>query len=169
MYGERGILKSFQKFDGTPINEVSQYVEEWLIKYPKGKVAVGTDSLRIKKKIGYATAIAFFYPSDVEEGSFGKGAHVIYCKVTTRNKLEFWTRLWTEMEHTREVSESLLELPIIDIKANLEVHIDINPNDKWDSYRLYKAGVGYFKGMGYNVVAKPDGWVAKCAADRIVR
>lgn len=164
----------FKKVSNTEkIEDIKTYLKEFLKVNSKAKIAVGSDSLRHRGRTVYATIIALFYPSVGENGviEFHKGAHLIYVKKIITGKMDLWTRLWNEVEMTREVAEFIDQEVLENTKweKEVEIHLDINPDVQWESNKLFASAVGLFEGMGYPVMVKPDGWVASCAADNLVR
>ena len=115
-----------------------------------------------------------FYPSVGEHGEivYHKGAHLIYHKKVIKGKrMSMWDRLWKEIEMSMEVASFIEEAVYENKKFEkfTEIHLDINPDEKWESNKLLSAGVGMLAGMGYKVLVKPDSWVAMCCADMLVR
>lgn len=51
-----------------------------------------------------------------------------------------------------------------------EIHLDINPDERFNSHAALSQAVGYIRGMcGLIAVVKPDAFAAQYAADRFVR
>jgi hypothetical protein len=75
------------------------------------------------------------------------------------------TRLMTEVY---KVSELYLKLAEVLEDREVEVHLDINPNDHHASSNVVTQAIGYIKGT-CNVVplVKPDAFAASYAADRM--
>jgi predicted RNase H-related nuclease YkuK (DUF458 family) len=73
-------------------------------------------------------------------------------------------RLMTEVYKT---SELYLKLAEVLEGRQVEVHLDINPNDQYGSSCVVQQAIGYIKGT-CNVVpfVKPNAWAASYAADR---
>ena len=147
-------FKNFQTSE--EVGELREYITQWFIKNPDGKIAIGTDSQRKKKYLIYVTVIALFYP-------YNKGAHLIYFRTRFKvRKIDLWSRLWEEVELTRLIGEHIK--PIIG-NRELEVHVDLNPDANYESNKLLNAAVGYLKAFDFVVIAKPDGCIASTAAD----
>lgn len=159
------IFKNFNSSNKIDKDYV-EYVADWLQKRPGAKVAVGTDSkTRSKKgkKTIFVTAIVMYIPGP---DGFNAGAHVIYTETTKKRIYEnLFEKLWTELDMTKVVAERLKD-EIEDI--NIEVHVDVNPNEAEGSYVAYPAAIGMFTGMGYKVLAKPYAPAASCAGDYMV-
>ena len=168
----------FRKFSNfQEIENVHEYINIFLQKNPKTKIAVGSDSLRHKKWTTYVTVIALFYPTYLGKDKngediiiFHKGAHLLYFKKKIKEKPDLWTRLWTEVDMTQKVANKLEKIIFHtniekSARRNVEIHLDINSNVDYKSNKLFNAAVGMFKGQGFVVKAKPDSWVASSAAD----
>lgn len=135
---------------------LKQYVENWCVENNSLKIAVGTDShLKKNGKTVFVTAVIMYHSNN-------KGCHVIYSKDIVNKKFQnLFNKLWSELTYTKSVAENLIEINDIE----LEIHIDINENESEGSYIAYPSAVGMFKGMGYNVLAKPNAPAASTAGD----
>jgi predicted RNase H-related nuclease YkuK (DUF458 family) len=51
----------------------------------------------------------------------------------------------------------------------VEIHVDINPRDKFKSNVAYKAAMGILTGSGFSTKAKNKSFAASCAADYLMR
>ena len=187
-------MEGFKLFGGTQIEDVGQYVLDYVIKYPDTMVFIGTDSTQLRKQTLYATAVVLYHP--------GSGAHIIYKRTRLSKVKDLFTRLWKEVELTREVAEyvnstitgtytfewnkdtlreykNMLRMPSDDelreanIKLQSEklifVDLDFNPSENHKSNVVHDAGVGTLKGLGYRVRTKPTAYAATCAADLVCK
>jgi len=105
----------------------------------------------------------------------GKGVHVVYKKVSLRRIRDLFTRLWTEVEYTREVAEyvhdsmnGIMESKNNDIKIPI-LHLDLNKSAKYKSNVVHDTAIGYLKGLGFEVHSKSDSWAATFCADMLVK
>lgn len=75
------------------------------------------------------------------------------------------TRLMTEVY---KISELYLQLAEVLEDREVEVHLDINPDEQYGSSCVIQQAVGYIKGV-CNVIpmVKPDAFAASYAADRL--
>jgi predicted RNase H-related nuclease YkuK (DUF458 family) len=153
-------MKKFQNRDGDKIDNVYDYVKNWLNKNEGTNIFIGCDSQETNNRITYVTTICLYQQ--------GRGAHVIYRKEyepkATRGKTNMHTRLWAEVTKSIEVAEMLK-----DLDKQITVHVDYNSKESEKSNQLYEAGIGYAKSMGYDAVGKPDAWAASSAADNYCR
>jgi len=154
----------FEKVNGTPINDVNQYVKDWVKKNPYGEVTIGCDSQEHSRYIRYSSVIVMHI---VDVSGRGHGAHVIsasFNDYTKSMKSDIYTKLWAEAEITIQTAQ-LLDGCVKDIK----IHLDYNSKEEEFSNVLYAAGLGYVKGMGYEAEGKPFAWAASNVADDICK
>lgn len=152
------IMNNFRLFGGKEIKNASDYVRDYIKKFPETKIIVGTDSEQYKTYTNYVTVIGMMRPR--------KGVHIIYKTEKLGKIKDIFTRLWNEVECSRLVADSLEEtINTNPEKKMVTVHIDINNKKNEKSNIVHDSAVGYLKGLGYPVEAKPDGWVATKAAD----
>lgn len=73
-------------------------------------------------------------------------------------------RLMTEVY---KISELYLKLQEVLYDRHVEVHLDLNPNEKYASSTVVQQAIGYIKGT-CNVIpmVKPNAWAASYCADR---
>lgn len=164
----------FKHFQTNEIVNVKEHVKNFLHNNPGTLVTVGSDSLSHKKWTVYGTIIAMFYPTyNGKTIEYHKGAHLIYTKKRVPKIKDLFTRLWNEIELTQKVADyvevNVFNTDLENNIRNLEIHIDINPNEDYKSNVLFKSAMGMFTSMGYEIKAKPESWVASTAADSIVK
>jgi predicted RNase H-related nuclease YkuK (DUF458 family) len=165
----------FKKFDTSEVIDLIPYLKNFLIKNPKSLMVVGSDSLKYKIWTTYSTIIALFYPKIIDKNTveYTSGAHLLYTKHRLTGKTDMWTRLWREVELTQLIADyievDVFNTDLLDTNRHVEIHVDLNPNEDYESNKIFKATMGMFKAMGYNTKAKPDSFVATCAADILVR
>jgi predicted RNase H-related nuclease YkuK (DUF458 family) len=166
----------FRKFDGTLIEDVNQYVQNWIKENPYGQLVVGCDSQEHSRDVKYAIVIVMHYK---DKYGAGRGAHVIQAitkepkpkkTYTVKNgKKEFDTstlqgKLWKEVEYTIQAA-NMLE----GCQKKIMIHLDYNSKETEGSHILYASGLGYAQGMGYKAVGKPDAWGSTHVADALCR
>lgn len=96
------------------------------------------------------------------------GGHVVYFTDKVPRIRDLFSKLWGEVERTKEFLEYLGE----DMKPFIEeVHLDLNsvPSPKNKSNMVHDSGVGLIGSMGYKSIGKPDSWAATYCADRILK
>ena len=146
------------KFD---IQHIKQYIEA---QGPDTRIYIGVDSERVKKGTewyaDYTAAIVVHINGNNGCKLFGEVTRERdYDRVNKPN-----TRLMTEVY---KVSELYLKLAEVLEGRQVEVHLDINPDEHYGSSCVISQAVGYIKGV-CNVVpfVKPDAFAASYAADR---
>ena len=144
------------------IEEVKQYINT---QTPETRIYIGVDSERIKiNRVWYAD-----YTAAIVVHIDGKHGCKLFGEVTRERDYDQKanrpnTRLMTEVF---KVSELYLKLADILENRLVEVHLDINPNDKHASSNVVSQAIGYIRGT-CNVIplVKPEAFAATYAADR---
>lgn len=131
------------------------------------KIYIGSDSLRFRKKdiwhAEYATVVVIHY-----DGCRG-------CKIFGRLESERDFDQRKDKPRMRLMNEAIktaqlyLELSDAIENRHVEIHLDINPDEKHGSSCVISEAVGYIKGM-CNVIpfVKPKAFAASIAADRLL-
>ena len=134
--------------------------EEWtfdqIINYLKkyDTVYIGCDSKYYSTATKFATAIAVYQNPCVtywfaKEKDFGMSREIPH-------------RLWAEVEKSIQIAHLIRkELPNI----NIEIHCDINSDEKYPSSKLNASAQGYITGCGFGYKNKPGAWCATGCAD----
>jgi len=154
----------FKKRGGEIIENVREYVSNWMKDNPYGNITIGCDSQEHAKFIKYAVTIVMRF---IDENGMSHGGHVIHSTIidTSKNmKSDIYTKLWAETEITMGVAKL-----IGDIGLPIKIHLDYNSDESKYSNVLYNAGIGYVKGMGYEAVGKPYAWAASHVADKFAK
>jgi len=142
------------------LDEENEWNFEDIIQYVKDfdTVYVGCDSKYYSSSTRFAVAIAVYHNPCVTYW---------YSKQRDANMTkEIPHRLWTEVEKSMEIATKIREkLP--DIK--IEVHCDINSDDKFPSSKLNQSAMGYVSGCGFVYKSKPYAWCATGCADTHTR
>ena len=145
------------------IDEVKQFIEK---QSPQTKIYIGGDSERFKiDKAWYAD-----YTLVVVVHVDGKHGCKIFGEVQRerdydQSKSKPRMRLMTEVY---KIADLYLKLADVLEDREVEVHLDINPNDEYGSSCVVQEAVGYIRGM-CNVVplVKPNAFAASYCADRL--
>lgn len=145
------------------IDEVKAFIDA---QSPETKIYIGADSVRFKKgKLWYADyTLAIVVHIDGCHGCkiFGEvQTEIDYDAKASRPS----TRLMNEVYKVAELFQKIQD--VIDDKE-VEIHLDINPDDRHTSSIVIQQAVGYVKGV-CNVVpmVKPKAFAASYAADRL--
>lgn len=145
------------------LQEVSKFINA---QSPDTKIYLGCDSERFRiNNVWYADYIlAIVVHIDGKHGCklFGE---VVRERDYDQRKDRPSTRLMTEVY---KVSELYLKLADVLDGRDVEVHLDINPDEDCGSSCVLNQAIGYIKGT-CNVVplVKPDAFAASYAADRL--
>lgn len=145
------------------LEEVSSFINS---QSPETKIYLGCDSERFRMNdVWYADYIlAIVVHIDGKHGCklFGE---VVRERDYDQRKDRPSTRLMTEVY---KVSELYLKLADVLDGRDVEVHLDINPDEDHGSSCVLNQAIGYIKGT-CNVVplVKPDAFAASYAADRL--
>jgi len=150
--------------DKMDLDYVRQYIRETS---QSTKIYIGSDSLRFRKKekwyAEYATVVVIHYDGCRGCKIFGQlDSEIDYDQKRDKPRM----RLMKEVIRTAEMYIKL-EDSILD--RHVEIHLDINPDQKYGSSCVISEAVGYIKGM-CNVVplVKPKAFAASIAADRLL-
>lgn len=151
----------FKLFGGQYIDDLLDYIEKYIEKYPDVEVFVGTDSNEIGRgRANFATTICFQHPRH--------GVHVIFKRDLQDNLKDLFSRMWAETIMSEEVAKFITPT-LLDIGKEVTVDCDIASDMDEGSHVAYQASLGYLRGQGYAARAKPDAWAATRAADLLCR
>ena len=158
-FAELNRKKMMKKLD---INQVAEFIRA---QTPETKIYLGCDSERVKIDgkwyADYILAIVVHINGNNGCKLFGE---VQRERDWDQKASRPSTRLMTEVY---KVSELYLKLEEVLDGREVEVHLDINPDEMYGSSCVISQAVGYIKGV-CNVIpfVKPDAFAASYAADR---
>ena len=138
--------------------ELTSYVADFLRIHPSAELLVGCDSQNHDGATHFAVVVGLHIP--------GRGARVLYARWATRLMYDICTRLLEEVRHSVEVAETIRTG--IDVKVSW-IDIDVNPDARYESNRIFSSAVGLVTGMGYRVRHKGDSPLMTHAADQLVK
>lgn len=128
----------------------------------RGKVVIGTDSMLTNNKFIFVNAICLI---GKESNHHGKFFFSRYASKDEANK-NLLVRLLKETTDSIELANKVKDkYP----KANIEIHMDVNPSSKFLSGKYSSTVIGYILGCGYNYKIKPDAYAASSVADKHTR
>jgi predicted RNase H-related nuclease YkuK (DUF458 family) len=146
------------------IQEVKDFISK---QGPNTKIYIGADSERVSKNVNEHYAEYFLVVVVHIDGCHGCK---IFGEVQIDRDYDFKvsrpsTRLMTEVY---KVAELYLKLADVLEDREVEVHLDINPDEKHNSSIVIQQAIGYIKGV-CNVTprVKPQAFAASYAADRL--
>ena len=153
-------------FSESQLTEVRTYLQNTSA---DSKVYLGCDSMRLRKK-GKWFALYTVVLVVHMEGKHG-------CKLFGYNMLEQdfdanhkkpFNRMMNEAIKVAELYQEI-EYDLVDM-SEIEIHLDVNPDEAHGSNCAVKAAAGYILGTcGIQPKIKPEAWAASYAADRCVR
>ena len=144
--------------------EVKNFIRNTSI---SSKIYIGSDSLRYRSKevwfAEYATVVVIHYDGYRGCKIFGQlESEIDYDQKKDKPRM----RLMNEVIKTAQM---YLELEDAIEDRHAEIHLDINPNEKYGSSCVISEAVGYIKGMCNMVpLVKPRAFAASIAADRLL-
>ena len=145
------------------INEVKKFIER---QSPETRIYIGGDSERILVNNQWYADYTLAVVVHID----GKHGCKIFGEVQRerdfeKNKNKPRMRLMTEVY---KISELYLKLADILEDREVEIHLDINPNERYGSSCVVQEAIGYIRGM-CNVVPmiKPKAFAASYCADRL--
>jgi len=126
-------------------------------------VHIGTDAQKngLKDRCNYVLCVIVHSPQ-------GRGCRVFYLKFKNVRTSNLWEKLFTETMLSLQVAVELSTTEEV-IRDHILVHVDANPNPKYQSSSHVKALAGMITGYGFKHVLKPDSWCSSHAADHIVK
>lgn len=160
----------FNKLTGELIENVEQYVKDWIKENPYGNVIIGCDSQMHGRRIKYSVAICMHY---VDRMGAGHGAHVIVADIWEKRKTsspleEMPSKLWKEAEFTL-IAAQMVDGDDEAFKKRIMLHLDYSNEATNKSNMMFASGIGYLQGMGYKAEGKPFAYVATHTADALCR
>lgn len=145
------------------IQEVKSFIEA---QGPNTKIYIGADSERVKKNgVWYAD-----YTLAIVVHIDGRHGCKIFGEVQTEIDYDFKAskpsmRLMNEVYKVAELYQKIADV-VGD--RDVEIHLDINPNEKHNSSIVIQQAVGYIKGVcNVTPIVKPRAFAASYAADRL--
>lgn len=152
-------MKKFTTLQGIKIDNLVEYIKEYISTRDNVEILVGSDSqCYSNKKTVYGVVIALY--------SKGNGAHVLCSRETVPMERNTQARLLTEVWKSIEVAEYLKDNNLPKPKY---IDIDLNPDPKYKSNQVLRQAVGLVEGMGYKVRYKQTGAMMTYAANHLVR
>ena len=131
------------------------------------KIYIGSDSTRFRKNgqwyAEYATVVIVHYDGKHGCKIFGKlESEIDYDQRKDKPRM----RLMNEVMRTAQM---YLDLADAIEDRHVEIHLDINPNEKFGSSCVISEAIGYIKGMcNITPKVKPNGFAASVAADHLL-
>lgn len=132
------------------------------------KIYIGCDSERFKVNdewwADYSVVLVIHKGQNKGCKIFGR---IIRERDYDQNRSKPVLRLMKEVQHIVDLYEEFFNI-LIDLDC--EIHLDINPDERFGSSCVVNQAIGYVKGVcGIEPKVKPDAFMASTAADRFKR
>jgi predicted RNase H-related nuclease YkuK (DUF458 family) len=152
-------MKKFKTLYGKPIDDVVDYIKNYLSENNDVEILIGSDSQSYGNiQTTYGVVIALYRN--------GKGAHVLCNREVLPIEWNLSKRLLNEVWKSIEIAEYLKDNGLPKPKW---IDIDLNPDPKYKSNSVLRQAVGMVEGMGYKVRYKQLGALSTYAANHLVR
>ena len=138
------------------LNEGDEWSFDKIIEFVKDfdVVYIGSDSKYFSSCVRYASAIAVYRNPGVTYWYTSKREYNVPGDIRTR--------IWSEVNDSMSLAWKIQKaLPNIKI----EVHCDINSDERFASNRFDQQARGYVTGCGFSYINKPYAWCASGCAD----
>ena len=126
-------------------------------------VHIGTDAQKTSTRMEFVTVACVLNP--------GKGGRVFYTRRHDRKDVSLYEKLSTETWLSLDLAIKMHEE--FDLSAEsrdqIWVHVDANPDERYDSSSYVKQLAGMVAGSGFPVLVKPNAWCASHVADHAVK
>ena len=125
-------------------------------------VHIGTDAQKTSTRMEFVTVACVLNP--------GKGGRVFYTRRFDRKDVSLYEKLSTETWLSLDLAIRMHEAFILEAdKKQIWVHVDANPDERYDSSDYVKQLAGMVAGSGFPVLVKPNAWCASHVADYAVK
>jgi len=150
-------------FDNKELEKVKEYLEK-----TPGRVYLGCDSIKFKKHNQWYARYTTVLVVHIENSKGGKiFGHTELERDFDQKRDKPRMRLMNEVYKVTQLYDALEDL-LID--RDVEIHLDINPDERHASNTVIREAVGYVMGMtGIKAKVKPEAFAASYAADAGVR
>jgi predicted RNase H-related nuclease YkuK (DUF458 family) len=125
-------------------------------------VHIGTDAQKSSKRMEFVTVACVLNP--------GKGGRVFYTRRFDRKNISLYEKLSTETWLSLDLAIRMNEaLGLEASREKIWVHVDANPDERYDSSDYVQQLAGMVAGSGFPVLVKPNAWCASHVADYAVK
>jgi predicted RNase H-related nuclease YkuK (DUF458 family) len=152
------ITKKMVMVNAKNIKDIKGYISDYISNNGNVRLYIGCDSKQSGDFTTYAVSAVLYKK--------GLGGHVVYFMEKVPRIRDMFTKLWGEVERTKDFLEYLGD----DMKPFVEeVHLDLNSKPTHKSNMVYDGGIGLISSMGYKAIGKPNGWCASYVSDRVLK
>jgi predicted RNase H-related nuclease YkuK (DUF458 family) len=125
-------------------------------------VHIGTDAQKSSNRMEFVTVACVLNP--------GKGGRVFYTRRFERKNISLFEKLSSETWFSLDLAIRMHEAFGFPPERELIwVHVDANPDERYDSSDYVKQLAGMVAGSGFPVLVKPNAWCASHVADYAVK
>ena len=125
-------------------------------------VHIGTDAQKSSSRMEFVTVACVLNP--------GKGGRVFYTRRYDRKNVSLFEKLSTETWLSLDLAMKMHEaFSLTPEQEQIWVHVDANPDERFDSSGYVKQLAGMVAGSGFPVLVKPNAWCASHVADFAVK
>lgn len=125
-------------------------------------VHIGTDAQKSGSRTEFVTVVCVLNP--------GKGGRVFYTRRFERRNISLFEKLSAETWYSLELAiEMNARFDLSPDQKQIWVHVDANPDERFDSSNYVKQLAGMVAGNGFPVLVKPNAWCASHVADHAVK
>lgn len=145
---------------GVQVFDMMRVVEQLL---GEGRVVhIGTDAQKTSRRMEFVTVVCVLNP--------GKGGRVFYTRRFEKKEMSLYDKLSTETWLSLELALKMnQDFELSAAQKRIWVHVDANPDTRYDSSDYVKQLAGMVAGSGFPVLVKPDAWCASHVADFAVK
>ena len=125
-------------------------------------VHIGTDAQKSSTRMEFVTVACVLNP--------GKGGRVFYTRRFDRKEISLFEKLSTETWFSLDLAIRMHQaFGLSTEREQIWVHVDANPDQRYDSSDYVKQLAGMVAGSGFPVLVKPNAWCASHVADYAVK
>ncbi|MEZ4331153.1 MAG: ribonuclease H-like YkuK family protein [Myxococcota bacterium] len=125
-------------------------------------VHIGTDAQKTATRMEFVTVACVLNP--------GKGGRVYYTRRHDRKDATLFEKLSTETWLSLDLALRMVDaFKLSPDQKQIWVHVDANPDERFDSSDYVKQLAGMVAGSGFPVLVKPNAWCASHVADYAVK
>lgn len=94
-------MKDFKKLGGSVIEDLGQYLRDYMAQYPDTSIYVGTDSQSEGAWTRFITVVALY--DEIRKD----GVHYVFQKTVEKREKDTFSRMWKEVEMSLKVADYL--------------------------------------------------------------
>ncbi len=157
-------LEGWKRYDGYPLHrslldELKNALAQERIAGYDLRLWIGTDSVYVSSQqtVHFVTSVVI-----VRRGA---GAYSYWRRWHVPRPMSMQERLFQEVIFSVEVGRRLRKV-CEQWQIPIEIHVDVNPNPFYPSFRVYAQAKGYVQSLGFTCRFKPDAYASTFCAHR---